>query len=319
MFRSLFILLSKVNWAQKLIMNWEIARRMATRFVAGDTLEDAIKAIQVLNSTGIYATLDHLGENTETPADAEAATQAILSMITAIDSNQVQSNVSIKLSQIGFSLDEKLCENNLRTILTYAKSKDLFIRIDMEDSSTVDRTIALYKKMRQEGFDRVGLVIQSYLYRSEADVKDLLKLNTPIRICKGAYQEPASVAFPQKKDVDDNYDKIVALLMEGSLAAGSLPDRKNGCNPPIPGIATHDEKRIEYTRKYAEKIRLSLDAFEFQMLYGIRRDLQQDLVKRGYHVRIYVPYGTQWYPYFMRRLAERPANIWFIMSNLFRR
>jgi proline dehydrogenase len=316
MFRSLFILLSKVSWAQRLIMSIPIARQMAQRFIAGDTLDDAINVIKTLNQKDILATLDHLGENTTTPAEAKNAAQSIHRMIDAIIENDVRSNVSIKLSQLGFTLSDDVCLENLRSVLAYAKQKKIFIRIDMEDSSTVEKTIRFYNQMRKEGFDNTGLVIQAYLYRSEKDMQELLKTATKFRLCKGAYKEPAEVAFPRKADVDKNYDLLTTMLMDAALEFKNPSGNDDGRTPPLPAIATHDVKRIEYAREYAEKIKLPRSAYEFQMLHGIRRDIQEDLSKNGYRVRIYVPFGTQWYPYFMRRLAERPANVWFILSNL---
>jgi proline dehydrogenase len=318
MFRSLFIMLSKLSWAQKLIMGMPFARKMAQRFIAGDTIEDAIDAIKTLNQKGILATLDHLGENTTNPSEAKSATQAIIDIIDAVDRNHVRSNISIKLSQIGFALSDNICQENLKKILAHAKGKKIFIRIDMEDSSTVEKTIKIYNTVRKDGFNNTGLVIQAYLYRSEQDVKTLLQSATRFRLCKGAYKEPAQVAFPKKSDVDENYDKITALLMDAALALGSPAGSEDGLTPPLPAIATHDVKRIEYARAYAEKIGLPRNAYEFQMLHGIRRDIQEELSQAGYRIRIYVPFGTQWYPYFMRRLAERPANVWFLMTNLLR-
>ncbi len=296
-----------------------LARQMAQRFVAGDTLADAINVIKTLNQKGMMATLDRLGEETTTSEEAQSTAQAIREMVDTIEDNQVRSNISIKLGQIGFTLSDDICLQNLREILAYAKRKKIFIRIDMEDSSCVEKTILFYNKMRQEGFENTGLVIQAYLYRSEKDVQSLLKSATRFRLCKGAYKEPAQVAFPEKSDVDRNYDKITAMLMDAAVALGSPAGSDDGRTPPLPAIATHDVKRIEFARAYAEKIGLPRNAFEFQMLHGIRRDLQDELNQAGYRVRIYVPFGTQWYPYFMRRLAERPANLWFILSNILRR
>ena len=318
MLRSFFIMLSKVKWAQKLIMGMGFARKMATRFVAGDKLSDAIEAIKGLNKIGIFATLDHLGENTTNETEASKATQDVIEMVDAIDQSGIQSNISIKLSQIGYTLGIDLCTRNLKAILEYAQQKGIFVRIDMEDSTTTEETIRLCLEMRQSGFNRVGIVIQSYLYRSEDDIRKLCQSATPVRLCKGAYKEPEIVAFPKKSDVDENYDKLTSLLMDGEKSIGSPGGSDNGRTPPISAIATHDEKRVDYAKSYADKIELSREAFEFQMLYGIRRDLQETLVKEGYHVRTYVPFGTQWYPYYMRRLAERPANLWFMVSNLFR-
>jgi len=318
MFRSLFILLSKASWAQKLIMSLGFARFMATRFVAGDYIDDAVEAIKSLNARGILATLDHLGENTTNAGEAENSAKAIKGMLDAIVNSGIKSNVSIKLSQIGYNLGGDICINILRDILTYAKKNNIFIRIDMEDSSTVDNTLAYYTTMRKEGLDNVGLVMQSYLYRSEKDIRKLMDLYTPIRLCKGAYKEPASVAFPSKADVDKNYDLIASILLDTSLDETAPKQSENGYFPPLPALATHDEKRIDFVKQYSAKKHIPSSNFEFQMLYGIRRDLQETLVKEGFGVRIYVPFGTQWYPYFMRRLAERPANLWFMLSNLLR-
>jgi len=318
--RSFFIYMSKAEWAKQLIMNLGFARRMSRRFVAGEKLGEAIQAIKVLNAKGLYATLDHLGEHTSNIEEAHKATQDILEIVDVICQEGIQSNVSIKLSQIGFALGEDICTENLRTILEHAGKCGIFVRIDMEDSSTVDGTLKLYKKLRQYfSVENVGLVIQSYLYRSAKDVMELSQEDTHIRLCKGAYKEPADVAFPKKSDVDSSYDHLVNILMDSALAHQTPAGSPDGHIPPAPAIATHDEKRIAYARACAEKINLSKENFEFQMLYGIRRELQENLAQEGYKVRIYVPYGTQWYPYFMRRLAERPANLWFLMSNFFRK
>jgi proline dehydrogenase len=319
MLRSFFIYLSKAAWARRTIMGWGPAVRLSKRFVAGEKLTDAIQAVRALNEKGINATLDHLGEYTYSPEEARAATRDILEILDWIHQEKVRSGVSIKLSQIGLELSEDLAAENLLAILGKARTTGNFVRLDMEDSTTVDQTLALYRKMRMEhGFENVGVVIQSYLYRSEADVKALMEICAPIRLCKGAYKEPAEVAFPQKADVDSNFDKLTALLLDTALSRGCNAVSADGRFPPLPAIATHDEKRIQFARDYAARIGLEKNRFEFQMLNGIRRDLQDRLVKEGYPVRVYVPYGTQWYPYFMRRLAERPANVWFLVSNYFR-
>jgi proline dehydrogenase len=319
MLRSFLITLSKLNWAQRMIMRWGFAWRAAGRFVAGEKPEDAINAIRELNARGIQATLDHLGENTLRPEDAVQATSDILLILDAIQQAGVQANVSIKLTQIGLALGNDLCRENLVRILRKAQANGNFIRLDMEESRLVDRTLTLYQQMRSLGFDNLGVVIQTYLYRSEADVHSLTILNTKVRLCKGAYQELPDVAYPKKADVDASYDRLVDCLMDQALAAYDLNQAVDPFTPPIPAIATHDVVRITHAREYAEKIGLSRQAFEFQMLYGIRRDLQKNLSGQGYRVRVYVPYGTRWYPYFMRRLAERPANLWFIVSNFFRK
>jgi proline dehydrogenase len=319
MLRSLLIYLSKAAWAQNLVTGWSFAWRTASRFVAGTKIEDAIRAIRELNAKGINVTLDHLGENTSRPEEASEATAAIISTLDEIKNSGVCANVSIKLTQIGLGLDERVCGQNLERILTRAKENDNFVRVDMEDTPYTDKTINLFCQMRQKGFSNTGLVLQSYLYRTEADARKLLADGIPLRLVKGAYQEPADKAFPKKADVDANYDLLVKIMMDAALAANAPKVAGDGCFPPIPAVATHDEHRVEFAQHYAEKIGLPKDAYEFQMLYGIRRDLQERLVKDGYLVRVYVPFGTHWYPYFMRRLAERPANIWFFISNYFRK
>jgi proline dehydrogenase len=290
---------------------------MAKRFIAGESLEEAVAAVRLLNNEHIYATLDHLGEFTSNRADALRATDDILEILDVIEREQIKSSVSIKLSQIGLTIGEAFCVENLRRILQHAQLRNNFVRLDMEDSSTVDQTLNVFSNVR-ENFENVGIVIQSYLYRSETDVVELLKTGSRIRICKGAYNEPPEVAYPDKQDVDSSFDRISNLLLEAAKKFDFSTISPDGHFPPIPAIATHDEARIDYVKQYANSIDLSKDRFEFQMLHGIRRDLQDKLVADGYNVRVYVPYGTQWYPYFMRRLAERPANVWFILSNLLR-
>lgn len=320
MLRSVLIYLSKAAWAKHIVTRWAFAWRAASRFVAGETLEDAIRTVQALNSKGILVTLDHLGEHTTTPDEARQATRDILRLIDAIDEAGVRSNVSIKLTQIGMAIDEPLCTENLKRILTYARECSNFVRIDMEDSPWVDTTLNLYRRMRDEyGLSNTGVVIQSYLYRSEEDVRNLAAEGARVRLCKGAYKEPAEIAFPAKRDVDANYDRLAEILIEGSLAAGSQPLSSDGRFPPIPAIASHDEQRLIHAKAYAERVGLPKPALEFQMLYGIRRDLQEQTVAEGYPVRVYVPFGTQWYAYYVRRLAERPANVWFFISNFFRK
>jgi proline dehydrogenase len=319
MLRSFFISLSKANWAKNLITNWSFAWRLASRFIAGEKLEDAIQAIKVLNGKGINATLDHLGEHVSTPDETRQAAQDVIDVLEQIGKAGVCANVSLKLSQLGLLLDRNLCVENLTRILERAGQLGNFIRIDMEDSAVTQITLDVLYEMRQKGFRNIGTVIQAYLYRSEADVRKLMDEGIWIRLCKGAYQEPAKVAFPKKRDVDANYDLLVSIMMDSAKAHGAPALSKDCRIPPLPALATHDPKRIEYGKAYAQKIGLPKEAMEFQMLHGIRRDLQEELAKEGYPVRVYVPYGTQWYPYFMRRLAERPANLWFILSNYFRK
>lgn len=318
MLRSFLIYISKAAWAQKLVTSWGFAWRTASRFVAGTQLDDAIRVVKELNEKGINVTLDHLGENTSTPEEAQQATDDILLALDEFKDKALRANISIKLTQIGLGLDENLCAQNLERILARAKACDTFVRIDMEDTPYTDKTIDLFYKMRGKGYGNTGVVIQSYLHRSEADTRRLLGDKVPIRLVKGAYKEPPDRAFPKKEEVDANYDLLAKLMLDASLANTSrLSD--DGRLPPIPALGTHDEKRIAFAKQYAEKIGLPKSGLEFQLLYGIRRDLQENLVQEGYPVRVYVPYGTHWYPYFMRRLAERPANIWFFLSNFFRK
>lgn len=319
MLRSTLIYLSKAAWARRMVTQWDFAWNAASRFVAGDKLEDAIRVIQTLNQKGINATLDHLGEHVTTPDEARLAAQEIIKAIDAIREAGVRANVSVKLSQLGVMLDVDLCAENLKTILSYAKESGNFVRIDMEDATTVDTTLALHQRMCTEhGLTNTGLVIQSYLYRSEADVQRIVAAGGRVRLCKGTYREAPHIAFPQKADVDANYDLLAKLLIDGALKAGS-PTISPDCKvPPIPAMATHDPKRIAHAKAYAAQVGLPKEALEFQMLYGIRRDLQDQAAREGYPVRVYVPYGTEWYPYFVRRLAERPANLWFFISNYFK-
>ena len=320
MLRSTLIYLSKADWARQMVTRWSFAWKAASRFVAGEKLEDAIRVVQALNQKGINATLDHLGEHTTNPDEARRSTQEILDILDCIHSSSVSSNVSIKLTQIGMAVDEVLCFANLEKILRHAQETGLFVRIDMEDSPWVDTTLELYRQARVgRGYQNLGVVIQSYLYRSESDVRWLAEEGARVRLCKGAYKEPPDIAYPRKADVDASYDRLAQALMYGSLALNSPELSQDGIIPPIPAFATHDERRIENIIAYARKINLPKRALEFQMLHGIRRDLQEKLAREGYPVRVYVPYGTEWYPYFTRRLAERPANVWFFLSNFFRR
>src|SRR5687768_1852321 len=321
MLRSFLIFLSKAAWAQKLVTSWDLASHAASRFVAGEGVDDAIRAVRELNQRGINATLDHLGEHTSTADEAQRASDDILLTLNEIDKGHVRSNISVKLTQIGMGLDEEICRQNLVRVLEQVKKCNNFLRIDMEDTPYTDITISLYLSMLQRGFStcQVGLVVQSYLYRTEADLRRLLNYRTHVRLVKGAYREPSEKAYPKKADVDANYDLLTKLMIDAALKIEPNTVSPDGRVPPVPAIASHDEKRIAFAKQYAEKVGLPKEAIEFQMLYGIRRDLQEGLTKEGYPVRVYVPYGIHWYPYFMRRLAERPANIWFFVSNFFRK
>lgn len=303
MLRAPLLYLANRKGFQSLIMGHGFSRRLALRFVAGDTLEDAIAAVRALNRAGIKATLDHLGENV---GDAEAARLAAHAYVTAlhrIAASGVDSNVSLKLSQMGLDLAPELCRENIENVLEAAARHGNFVRIDMESSAYVQRTLDLYYDLRARGYANVGVVIQSYLYRSQADVEKLIAHGARVRLVKGAYSEPSSVAFPRKRDVDQNFIRLAAMLLE---------------HGDYPAIATHDERIVDWTKRFAAEHGIARGRFEFQLLYGIRRDLQEKLAGEGYNVRVYVPYGSEWYPYLMRRLAERPANVLFILGNLFR-
>lgn len=318
MLRSLFIYLSQADWMRRLVMGWGIARKVALRFVAGETLEEAINAAKLINKSGMVVTMDQLGENTETPEQARQTTVEIIGILDAIHLSGVRSGLSVKLTQIGLTLDQVLCEKNLASILERAKMHGLFVRIDMEDSGVLEQTLDVYWKMRKEmNFDNVGMVIQSYLYRSEEDVKNLLGADTKIRLVKGAYKEPVDIAFPKKSEVDEAFDRITEMMLEHEAKLGDKIEDGEFW-PPITAVASHDETRVVYAIDRAKALGVPKEKLEFQMLYGIRRGLQQQLVEDGYPVRIYVPFGSEWYPYFMRRLAERPANLWFFISSLFR-
>src|ERR671926_1430558 len=279
-------------------------KKLTTRFVAGDSIDEVIPFIRQLNSENCTASFDHLNESVGSAAEADQEVAEYLNILAKIDESHIRSNVSIKLTQFGLGLDPELAYKNARQIVVEAQSRGNFVRVDMEDSAVTQVTIDIFKRLRAEfGLNDVGIVLQSYLYRTYADAQELVKLPARIRICKGAYSEPPEVAFPDKKDVDANYIKVMQLL----LASGIYH-----------GIATHDPKMIDATIDFAKREGIGKEKYEFQMLYGIRRDLQRQLARDGYNVRIYVPYGKHWYPYFMRRLAERPANIWFILKNMFK-
>lgn len=318
MLRTLLIYLSKAVWARNIVTRWRFARRAAARFIAGDTLPEAIQAIRKINQRGLYTTLDHLGEHVTRPEEAETSKESYLTLLKEIDREGIKACVSLKLTQLGLSLAKDLCLHHILAIAHQASELGIFVRIDMEDSPVIDATLAIYQAIRESGLNNVGLVIQSYLYRSESDVRTLLSQGTRIRLVKGAYKEPPEVAFPKKKDVDGNFDLLTRLIIDAALEQGSEVAARDGKLPPLTAIATHDEKRIEFARQYADQVGLPRQALEFQMLYGIRTNLQYSLAEQGYPVRVYVPYGTEWYPYFVRRLAERPANLWFFLSHLFR-
>ena len=279
-----------------------LARRLSSRFVAGESLEDALAVGRRVNSEGIAVTLDHLGESVTSLEEAAEARDVYLHALTAIHENGVAGNVSLKLTQFGLDFSAEECRSNVEKLVERAASLGGFVRIDMESSAYTDRTIGLVENLHA-AYGCVGTVIQAYLYRSRKDIESLCARGVRVRLCKGAYLEPSGVAFPRKADVDSNYMELMKLLLD--------------CGQ-YPAIATHDEHMIEAAKSYAMTKAISPDRFEFQMLYGIRRDLQRKLVAQGYRLRLYVPFGKAWYPYLMRRLAERPANVFFLARNLFR-
>ncbi len=317
--RALFIYLSRARWARKLATEAPVFRSMARRFVAGETLEQAIQATRELNRQGLWVTLAHLGEHVAHRQGAIQATEAILEMAEALDRHGLGASISLKLSHLGIHIDRQLCQENLRRVLAQAQERGLFVRVDMEESELVAPTLALFRAMRREGFDNVGVVLQAYLRRTAGDVTALAEEGARIRLVKGAYLEPAHVAFQDKEEVDAQFDGLAEQLIRAAVQAGAPPVSPDGRLPPLVALATHDDRRIAHGREAARRHGLPNAALEFQLLYGIRRELQQSLAQAGHPTRIYVPWGSDWYPYFMRRLAERPANAWFLLSHLWRR
>lgn len=300
--RSLFLFLARQEGFKNFALKFKFFRDTASRFIAGETLEDAIRAVRHANGRGMLGTLDLLGENTLSREDASGASREVLGILDRIHAEKVNCNVSVKLTQFGLALDPEYCEQELLEIVGHARARANFIRVDMEDSPYTQRTLDIVARAHKK-WDNVGTVIQSYLYRSEEDTARLLKEGIRIRLVKGAYKEPESIAFRKKSDTDANFLKLMKMLLSSETFGA---------------IATHDEAIIRATMEFARLKGIPKDHFEFQLLYGIRRDLQLQLAREGHHVRIYIPYGGQWYPYFMRRLAERPANVAFIVRNFFK-
>ncbi|MHB8755566.1 MAG: proline dehydrogenase family protein [Candidatus Acidiferrales bacterium] len=303
MLRSILLELSRSPRMARFVMHNGTSRRMARRFVPGESLDDAVAAVRELNARGYPCSLDCLGESVTSEAEARRAAETYLGIFDRIAAEHLDCNVSLKLTQLGLDISESLCENLFATIVDHATRQKNFVRVDMESSAYTQRTIDICKRARARN-DAVGTVLQSYLFRTEQDAKDLIAAGCRIRLVKGAYKEPPEVAYPQKSDVDANYVKVMKILLPSGI---------------YHGIATHDPKMIEATKQFAAEHKIRNDQFEFQMLYGIRTDLQDQLIRKGYRLRVYVPYGSDWFPYFMRRLAERPANLKFFLANLFRR
>jgi proline dehydrogenase len=304
--REFFIALSTNRSLRHFAENNPLGQRMSKRFVAGNTVQDGVDVTRELNARGITVTIDNLGENVTNTEEARQSAKLYHQMIDEITTGGLKCNVSLKLTHMGMDVDEQLCRSIVSDLVDHAARVNSFVRVDMEGSPYTQKTLDLVHDLhaRPGHQGRVGTVIQAYLFRSEKDVQDLLAKGIRIRLCKGAYKEPPGIAFQDKADVDKNYVHLTKMLLKSGI---------------YHGIATHDEKIIVQTKEFAIREKIDRASFEFQMLYGIRRDLQEQLVKDGWRMRVYVPFGTEWYPYFMRRLAERPANALFIAKNLLRK
>lgn len=303
MLRDALIALSGSTKARRFVRSAPGARTMARRFVAGETIEDGINACREINRLSMSVTLDYLGESVSSRAEATHAADVYLEMIDRLAAAKLDGNVSMKLTQMGQDIDEAFLRANIGRVIDRAQQHDMFVRFDMEGSEYTQKTLDFFQGMWAEGYRNIGVVIQAYLRRSQGDIEKLNAQKARVRLCKGAYKEPASVAFPDKRDVDDNYVALMKMLLE---------------HGNYPGIATHDPAMIAATRAFAKERGIEPTKFEFQMLYGVRRDLQQMLARAGYKMRVYVPFGEAWYPYLMRRMAERPANLLFVVNAVLR-
>lgn len=303
MLRRSLLYLSEQSWLRHWIEHSPLSQRLTGRFVAGRTLAEGIRVLEALAAERILGTLDYLGEGVASLADAAASKNSYLAALDELNRARIPASVSIKLSQFGLDLSEAACRSNVMELAARARTIDSRIEVDMESSAHTDRTLQLVTELHECFPGHVRAVIQAYLYRSEADIQNLSSRGIPVRLCKGAYREPASLAFPRKSEVDANYVKLMKQLLETGA---------------YPAIASHDENIIREALRHIREQSISPDRFEFQMLYGIRRDLQRELIASGFRLRLYVPYGDAWYPYFMRRLAERPANLLFLAKNLVR-
>jgi len=303
--RSVFIALSKNRMLRGLSERSVVGRRMSSRFVAGMEISDALRAAEAVNQQGMAVTLDSLGESVTSEMEAHQGAGIYHQLLDAIAEKKLNANISVKLTQMGLELSPKLAETIAKSLAEHASRLDNFVRIDMEDSSLTQATLDIVRRLhaRPDLRGAIGIVIQAYLYRSEADIEQLAADGIRVRLCKGAYKEPVEVAFARKRDVDANYIRLAEILLE---------------SPIYHGLATHDEAMIAAAKSFAARQGIEPKHFEFQMLYGVRRDLQRNLVREGYNVRVYIPFGREWYPYFMRRLSERPANAVFLAKNFFR-
>ena len=308
MLRALFISLSESRWLRGVAEGSSLGKRISGRFVAGTKVEDALQVAQALNQVGLSVSVDNLGENVTAPEDARHSVELYRQLLSQIAARGLNANVSLKLTHMGLDVDPQLGYDNVSILVAQAVAMEPrnFVRVDMEGSAYTQRTLDFVHELHRIPANKgaVGAVIQSYMRRSEDDVARLIQDGIRIRLCKGAYQEPAEIAFQAKAEVDANYLKLMKILLKSGI---------------YHGLATHDEEIILEAKAFATRENIARDAFEFQMLYGIRRDLQQSLVREGWPMRVYVPFGTEWYPYLMRRLAERPANAVFVARNLFRR
>jgi len=298
--RNFFLFLSKNKMFTKLARKYGL-RFGAGRFVAGETMENTAKVIQQLNEKGMDVTIDHLGEFVDNKDEAKQRTEECIEAIRVISEQNLNSQLSLKLTSMGLDISEDLVMENMRTILDAGKKYNVFVTIDMEDYERCEKTLEIFKQLKSE-YELIGTVLQAYLYRTVEDIEELDQYNPNLRLVKGAYKESPKVAFPEKKDTDDNFKKIIKMhLLNGNYTA----------------VATHDDEMIEYTKQLEKEHNISRDQFEFQMLFGIRTERQEELIKEGYRMRVYVPYGDDWYGYFMRRLAERPANVAFVAKGVF--
>jgi proline dehydrogenase len=307
MLRTFFVRLSESSSIRNFAERSSLGRRLSGRFVAGTEITDAVRATKAVNRAGMSVSIDNLGENVTNPDEARHSAHLYRQILDAITTNHLNANISLKLTHMGLDVDENLARDIVSGLVAKAASMTPagFVRVDMEGSPYTQRTLDFVHELHRVpgNANSVGTVIQSYLRRSESDIEKLLSEKIRIRLCKGAYKEPAEIAFPAKSDVDANYIKLMKILMKSGI---------------YHGLATHDENIIQQAKAFATSEKISRDSFEFQMLYGIRRDLQRKLVRDGWRLRIYIPFGTEWYPYFMRRLGERPANVFFIARNLLR-
>jgi proline dehydrogenase len=317
--RLLLLYLSGAGWAKATVTGWRFAKRAARRFVAGETLQEAVAVARSLAEHGLTSSLAHLGEDVTDQLQANRAADSIVQIAREIGTQSLSSNLSLKLTQIGLMVDFGLCKSNMLRIAREAAIHDVFVRIDMEDSTKIDQTLSLHQYLRNQGVWNVGLVFQSVLHRSAQDTRMAADASIPVRVVKGAYLEPRSVAYQSKAEVDANFDRLTDIVIRAAAEQGGAPAAASGRTPPVTAIASHDERRIAYAEAAAIRLGLPKAALEFQLLLGIRSEMQRSLREGGYPVRIYVPFGTEWYPYLVRRLAERPANLWFFLSNFLRR